>query len=131
MELPILVKTCDLFVYLNVHFRSYQFEEEVTGAFVANIFINPLLCSVHLVKQQMQLLKQSVRLGIRNQLHRGASPKYIQSESKLLALCRFFHQIVKSSQARVDFNGLGYISTTRSLFLIPTNVDGGITTDVA
>ena len=27
MELPFLVKTCDLFVYLNVHFRSYQFEE--------------------------------------------------------------------------------------------------------
>ena len=27
MELPFLVKTSDLFVHLNVHFRSYQFEE--------------------------------------------------------------------------------------------------------
>jgi len=27
MELPVLVKTCELFVYLNPHFRSYQFEE--------------------------------------------------------------------------------------------------------
>jgi len=27
MELPFLVKTCDLFVYLNLHFRSYQFED--------------------------------------------------------------------------------------------------------
>ena len=28
MGLPDLVKTCDLFVYLNVQFRSFQFEEE-------------------------------------------------------------------------------------------------------
>ena len=28
MGLPFLVKTCDLFVYLNLHSRSYQFEEE-------------------------------------------------------------------------------------------------------
>ena len=27
MELPLLVIACDLFVYLNVHFRSLQFEE--------------------------------------------------------------------------------------------------------
>jgi len=41
MELPILVKACDLFVYLNVHFRSFQFEEveleEAPSTFVANI----------------------------------------------------------------------------------------------
>ena len=36
MELPFLVKTCDLFVYLNLHFRSFQFEE-VISTFVANI----------------------------------------------------------------------------------------------
>ena len=30
------LKACDLFVYLNLHFRSYQFEE-VTSTFVANI----------------------------------------------------------------------------------------------
>jgi len=27
MELPFLVETCDLFVYLNLHVRSFQFEE--------------------------------------------------------------------------------------------------------
>jgi len=27
MELRLLVETCELFVYLNVRFRSYQFEE--------------------------------------------------------------------------------------------------------
>jgi len=37
MELPFLVETCDLFVYLNVRFRSYQFEEEGTSTFVPNI----------------------------------------------------------------------------------------------
>ena len=41
MGLPDLVKTCDLFVYLNVQFRSFQFEEEeqeeVPSTFVANI----------------------------------------------------------------------------------------------
>jgi len=37
MELPVLVKACGLFVYLNVRFRSFQFEEEVTRTFVANI----------------------------------------------------------------------------------------------
>ena len=36
MELPFLVKTCDLFVYLNLHFCSFQFEE-VISTFVANI----------------------------------------------------------------------------------------------
>jgi len=36
MELPFLVKTCDLFVYLNLHFRSFQFEEAIS-TFVANI----------------------------------------------------------------------------------------------
>jgi len=45
----------------------------------------------------------------------------LQSGSKLLALHRFFHQIVKPSQARVEFDGLQYISTTRSLFIIPTS----------
>ena len=30
MELPFLVEACDLFVYLNVHSRSYQFEEVVS-----------------------------------------------------------------------------------------------------
>ena len=34
---PFWSRACDLFVYLNVHFRSYQFEEEVTSTFVANI----------------------------------------------------------------------------------------------
>ena len=34
---PFWSKACDLFVYLNVHFRSYQFEEEVPSTFVANI----------------------------------------------------------------------------------------------
>ena len=28
MELPVLVGACDLFVYLNVQFRGFQFEEE-------------------------------------------------------------------------------------------------------
>jgi len=41
MELPDLVKACDLFVYLNLQFRSFQFEEEqeqeVPSTFVANI----------------------------------------------------------------------------------------------
>jgi len=36
MELPFLVKACDLFVYLNLHFRSSQFKE-VTSTFVTNI----------------------------------------------------------------------------------------------
>ena len=36
MEPPFLVDTCDLFVYLNVHFLSFQFEE-VKSTFVANI----------------------------------------------------------------------------------------------
>jgi len=37
---PFWSKACDLFVYLNVLFRSYQFEEEeqeVPSTFVANI----------------------------------------------------------------------------------------------
>jgi len=40
MGLPDLVKACDLFVYLNIKFRSFQFEEEelkVPSTFVANI----------------------------------------------------------------------------------------------
>ena len=41
MGLPDLVKICDLFVYLIVQFRSFQFEEEeeqeVPSTFVANI----------------------------------------------------------------------------------------------
>jgi hypothetical protein len=41
MELPVLVKACDLFVYLNIHFCSFQFEaeelEEVPSTFVTNI----------------------------------------------------------------------------------------------
>ena len=40
MELPFLVEACDLFVYLNVHSRSYQFEEEVVST---QIFIR--LCA--------------------------------------------------------------------------------------
>jgi len=36
MGLPDLVKACNLFVYLNVQFRSFQFEE-VQSTFVANI----------------------------------------------------------------------------------------------
>jgi len=36
MGLPDLVKACDLFVYLNVQFRSVQFEEEVP---LSQIFI--------------------------------------------------------------------------------------------
>jgi len=36
IELPFLAKTCDLFVYLNLHFGSFQFEE-VISTFVANI----------------------------------------------------------------------------------------------
>ena len=41
MELPFLVKTCDLFVYLNLHFRSIQFEE-VISTFVPNIHQFPV-----------------------------------------------------------------------------------------
>ena len=40
MELPDLVKACDLFVYLNVQFRSFSIrrkEQEVPSTFVANI----------------------------------------------------------------------------------------------
>jgi len=38
MELLDLVKTSDLFVYLNIQFRGFQFEEEeVTTTFIANI----------------------------------------------------------------------------------------------
>jgi len=41
MELPVLVKECDWFVYLNIHFCSFQFEEEelkeVSSTFFANI----------------------------------------------------------------------------------------------
>jgi len=40
MELPFLVETCDLFVYLNVHFRSFQLEE-VKSTFIANIHQYP------------------------------------------------------------------------------------------
>ena len=36
MERPFLVKTYDLFVYLNLHFRSFQLEE-IISTFVANI----------------------------------------------------------------------------------------------
>jgi len=35
---PFWSKACDLFVYLNVLFRSYQFEEEVLSS---QTFINP------------------------------------------------------------------------------------------
>ena len=42
-----LVKACGLFVYLNVQFRGFQFEEEelkVPTTFVANIHHNFCLC---------------------------------------------------------------------------------------
>jgi len=39
MELPFLGKACDLFVYLNGHFGSYQFEEEEQQVLSSQIFI--------------------------------------------------------------------------------------------
>ena len=47
LELPFLVKTCDLFVYLNLHFHSFQFEE-VIRTFVANIY------QIHIIKTSVE-----------------------------------------------------------------------------
>ena len=56
---PFWSKACDLFVYLNVLFRSYQFEEKVPSTFVANIHQDGLGWLGWLVRG---FLKQSKRV---------------------------------------------------------------------
>jgi len=48
--------------------------------------------------------------------HNWAGLIYVQSGSKLLAHHQFFHQIVKPSQARVEFDGLSIPGSKHAQF---------------